>query len=145
MDSPDQEKSMENTETLAALSRGMADAVAKVGRSVVRVHGRRRHPGSGVVYGEDLVLTAGHGLERGGGLSVGTGGGGALPGGAGGGGAPARRWGGEGRADLARRRGAGPGRRAAGDFRHRELGGGPDPDAPRTEVGALHPDGRLAL
>ena len=55
---------MENTETLAALSEGMADAVEKVGKSIVKVHGRRRHPGSGVVYAEEFVLTAGHVLER---------------------------------------------------------------------------------
>ena len=48
---------MESRETLAALSEGMADAVARAGRSVVRVHGRRRHPGSGVVFAEDLVLS----------------------------------------------------------------------------------------
>src|SRR4028119_316122 len=64
MDLLNQEKNMESRETLAALSEGMADAVAKAGRSVVRVHGRRRRPGSGVVYAEDLVLTAGHVLER---------------------------------------------------------------------------------
>ena len=63
---------MESRETLAALSEGMADAVAKAGRSVVRVHGRRRHPGSGVVFAEDLVLTAGHVLEREEDLSVDT-------------------------------------------------------------------------
>ena len=55
---------MDSRGTLAALSEGMADAVAKAGRSIVRVHGRRRHPGSGVAYAEDLVLTAGHVLER---------------------------------------------------------------------------------
>lgn len=62
---------MESTQnTLAALSEGMADAVAGAGRSVVRVHGRRRRPGSGVVYAPDLVLTAGHVLERDEDLSV---------------------------------------------------------------------------
>lgn len=62
---------MESTQnTLAALSEGMADAVASAGRSVVRVHGRRRRPGSGVVYAPDLVLTAGHVLERDEDLSV---------------------------------------------------------------------------
>jgi S1-C subfamily serine protease len=62
---------MESTQnTLAALSEGMADAVANAGRSVVRVHGRRRRPGSGVVYAPDLVLTAGHVLERDEDLSV---------------------------------------------------------------------------
>lgn len=55
---------MDSTGTLAALSEGMADAVERAGGSVVRAHGRKRHPGSGVVYAEDLVLTAGHVLER---------------------------------------------------------------------------------
>src|SRR4028119_1184715 len=64
MDRLDQEKTMDSRETLAALSEGMADAVARAGRSIVRVHGRRRRPGSGVVFAEDLVLTAGHVLER---------------------------------------------------------------------------------
>jgi serine protease DegQ len=71
---------MESTQgTLAALSDGMADAVASVGRSVVRVHGRRRRPGSGVVYAPGLVLTAGHVLERDDDLSVETADGRTLP------------------------------------------------------------------
>ncbi|CAA9444285.1 MAG: HtrA protease/chaperone protein [uncultured Rubrobacteraceae bacterium] len=70
---------MENTETLAALSDGMADAVETAGRSVVRVHGRRRRPGSGVVYAPGLVLTAGHVLERDEDLSVETADGRTLP------------------------------------------------------------------
>ncbi|QIN82216.1 PDZ domain-containing protein [Rubrobacter tropicus] len=71
---------MESTQnTLAALSEGMADAVANAGRSIVRVHGRRRHPGSGVVYAPDLVLTAGHVLEREEDLSVETADGRTLP------------------------------------------------------------------
>lgn len=71
---------MESTQnTLAALSEGMADAVASAGRSVVRVHGRRRRPGSGVVYAPDLVLTAGHVLERDEDLSVETADGRTLP------------------------------------------------------------------
>ena len=62
---------MESTQgTLAALSSGMADAVENAGRSMVRVHGRRRRPGSGVVYAPGLVLTAGHVLERDEDLSV---------------------------------------------------------------------------
>ncbi len=63
---------MDSRETLTALSEAMADAVARVGSSIVRVHGRRRHPGSGVVYAADLVLTAGHVLEREEDLSVDT-------------------------------------------------------------------------
>lgn len=49
---------------LSALSEGMADAVEKVGPSVVQVHGRRRRPASGVVYTAGKVLTASHVLER---------------------------------------------------------------------------------
>jgi S1-C subfamily serine protease len=59
---------MENQESMdpfEALSDGMADAVEKVGASVVRVHGRRRRSGSGVVYEPGLVLTASHVVERG--------------------------------------------------------------------------------
>ena len=55
---------MEHTDTLGALSAGMADAVEKVAGSVVRVHGRRRRSGSGIVYGPNTVLTASHVLER---------------------------------------------------------------------------------
>ena len=55
---------MEHTDTLGALSAGMADAVEKVAGSVVRVNGRRRRSGSGVVYGRNTVLTASHVLER---------------------------------------------------------------------------------
>ena len=62
---------MESTQnTLAAFSEGMADAVETAGRAGVRVHGRRRRPGSGVVYAPGLVLTAGHVLERDEDLSV---------------------------------------------------------------------------
>src|SRR4028118_1703797 len=70
----EQEKTMDSRETLAALSEGMADAVARAGRSIVRVHGRRRRPGSGVVFAEDLVLTAGQVVARGDELSGGAGG-----------------------------------------------------------------------
>ena len=55
---------MENTDTLAALSDGMADAVENVAASVVRVNGRRRRAGSGVVMAQNTVLTASHVLER---------------------------------------------------------------------------------
>jgi S1-C subfamily serine protease len=55
---------MEHTETLSALSDGMADAVANVAASVVRVNGRRRRSGSGVVVAQNTVLTASHVLER---------------------------------------------------------------------------------
>lgn len=55
---------MEHTDTLGALSNGMADAVETIGPAVVRVNGRRRRSGSGVVYGPSTVLTASHVLER---------------------------------------------------------------------------------
>jgi serine protease DegQ len=55
---------MEHTDTLAALSNGMADAVENVAKSVVRVNGRRRRSGSGVVFAQNKVLTASHVLER---------------------------------------------------------------------------------
>jgi serine protease DegQ len=55
---------MEHTDTLAALSNGMADAVEHVATAVVRVNGRRRRSGSGVVFAQNMVLTASHVLER---------------------------------------------------------------------------------
>lgn len=67
------ENQKENADLLAALSEGMADAVERVGASVVRVHGRRRRSGSGVVYEPGLVLTASHVVEREEDLSIHTG------------------------------------------------------------------------
>ncbi len=58
------ERNEENLDALSALSDGMADAVEKIGASVVRVNGRRRRSGSGVVYAPNMVLTASHVLER---------------------------------------------------------------------------------
>src|SRR5215211_5664708 len=55
---------MEHTDTLAALSEGMADAVENAATSVARVNGRRRRSGSGVVFAHNMVLTASHVLER---------------------------------------------------------------------------------
>jgi serine protease DegQ len=55
---------MEHTGTLGALSTGMADAVESIGPAVVRVNARRRRSGTGVVYGQNTVLTASHVLER---------------------------------------------------------------------------------
>ena len=49
---------------LGVLSEGMADAVEKIGPSVVQVNGRRRRPASGVVYADKKVLTASHVVER---------------------------------------------------------------------------------
>ena len=55
---------MEHTDTLAAMSDGMADAVQNIAASVVKVNGRRRRSGSGVVIAQNKVLTASHVLER---------------------------------------------------------------------------------
>ncbi len=55
---------MEHTDTLSALSDGMADAVENIALSVVKVNGRRRRSGSGVVFAQNKVLTASHVLER---------------------------------------------------------------------------------
>ena len=52
------------SETLQALSDGLADAVERVGRSVAAVHGRRRIPASGVVWRPGVIVTAHHTLER---------------------------------------------------------------------------------
>ena len=54
-----------SADLLGGLSEELAAAVARVGRSVVAVHGRRRMPASGVVWEPDLVVTAAHVLERG--------------------------------------------------------------------------------
>jgi serine protease DegQ len=64
----DQEEVMENrtsgASALSVLSEGMANAVEKIGPSIVQVHGRRRRAASGVVYAARKVLTASHVLER---------------------------------------------------------------------------------
>lgn len=49
---------------LRTLSNQMADAVERVKPSLVLVNGRQRQPASGVVYEENLILTANHVLER---------------------------------------------------------------------------------
>jgi len=69
----------ESSDLLAALSEGMADAVERIGRAVVRVNGRRRRPASGVLYAQDAVLTASHVLEREEDLTVATSEGRTLP------------------------------------------------------------------
>src|SRR5215210_5840450 len=53
-----------NTSVLNSLSNQLADAVERVGPALVTVNGRQRQPASGVVYNQDLVLTADHVLER---------------------------------------------------------------------------------
>ena len=52
------------TNLLRTLSSQMADAVERVSSALVLVNGRPWRPGSGIVYAQDLVLTADHVLER---------------------------------------------------------------------------------
>src|SRR5260370_26340300 len=42
----------------------MADAVERLSPALVLVKGRQRQPASGVVYAQDVILTADHVLER---------------------------------------------------------------------------------
>ncbi|HYB01996.1 MAG TPA: trypsin-like peptidase domain-containing protein, partial [Ktedonobacteraceae bacterium] len=46
------------------LSNQMADAVERISSALVLVNGRQGRPASGVIYAQDLVLTADHVLER---------------------------------------------------------------------------------
>lgn len=57
---------------LIAFSEGLADLVEWISPVVVRVDGRRRRSGSGVVFAPGMVLTASHVLEREEDLSVAT-------------------------------------------------------------------------
>lgn len=57
------------SDTLAAVSNAMADAVAAVAPSVVQVHGRRR-PASGLVYADGIVVTTMRAIGREDGLQV---------------------------------------------------------------------------
>src|SRR5438270_9719780 len=52
------------TNLLKTLSNQMADAVERVEPALVLVNGRPRQAASGIVYAENLVLTADHVLER---------------------------------------------------------------------------------
>ena len=54
----------EANDVLVQLSAQSADAVEKVARSVVLVDGRERQAASGIVFADDLVLTAAHVLEH---------------------------------------------------------------------------------
>jgi S1-C subfamily serine protease len=53
-----------DTDVLRAFSNQMADAVERASSTLVLVNGRPRQPGSGVVYAQNLILTADHVLER---------------------------------------------------------------------------------
>src|SRR5438132_10799467 len=58
------EQTTTETNLLRTLSNQMADAVERVSTALVLVNGRQGRPGSGIVYAQDLVLTADHVLER---------------------------------------------------------------------------------
>jgi S1-C subfamily serine protease len=59
---------MEQTATdknlLSTISNQMADAVERVSPALVLVNGRQGRPASGIVYAQNLILTADHVLER---------------------------------------------------------------------------------
>lgn len=56
---------MQVTTALPELSEELAETVASVGSSIVRVEGRGRLPASGILWAEDgIVVTANHVLER---------------------------------------------------------------------------------
>lgn len=59
------------SETLKQISDGLADAVAAAGNSTVRVEARRRLPATGIAWGEDLIVTANHVVERNDGITIG--------------------------------------------------------------------------
>ena len=50
--------------TLSALSNDIAAATERGGRSVVAVHGRQHMPSSGVLWRQNVVVTADHALKR---------------------------------------------------------------------------------
>src|SRR6202171_6258664 len=50
--------------TLSDLSRDIAELVGRLGPSIVRVDARRGRPATGIIWGENLVLTADHVLEQ---------------------------------------------------------------------------------
>ena len=58
------EQTTNTTSVLRTLSNQMADAVERISAALVVVNGRQRQPASGVVYAQDVILTANHVLER---------------------------------------------------------------------------------
>ncbi|MGA7733268.1 MAG: trypsin-like peptidase domain-containing protein [Chloroflexia bacterium] len=55
---------VEKTDVLSSFSNQLADAVERVGKSVVLVNGRARQAATGIVVRDNVVLTAAHVLER---------------------------------------------------------------------------------
>jgi S1-C subfamily serine protease len=58
------------SEALKQLSDAMADAVAGLSPSIVRVDGRKRLPATGIVWANDVIVTAHHVLERDEGITI---------------------------------------------------------------------------
>src|SRR4029077_6726345 len=50
--------------TLSDLSREIAELVGRLGSSIVRVDARQGRPATGIIWGDNLVLTADHVLEH---------------------------------------------------------------------------------
>jgi S1-C subfamily serine protease len=50
--------------TLSDLSREMAELIGRLGPSVVRVDGRRGRPATGIIWADNLVLSADHVIEQ---------------------------------------------------------------------------------
>ncbi|MCB0253630.1 MAG: trypsin-like peptidase domain-containing protein [Anaerolineae bacterium] len=63
---------MSDTNTLTALSNGLADTVEAAGQSIVRVDARDRMPATGIVWSADgLIVTSHHVVQRDDSISVG--------------------------------------------------------------------------
>src|SRR5260370_41181898 len=50
--------------TLSDLSREIAELVGRLSPSVVRVDGRRGRPATGIIWADNLILTADHVIEQ---------------------------------------------------------------------------------
>src|SRR2546428_4817996 len=57
-------KSSGASSTLAELSSQLAAAVEAAGNSVVAIHARRRIPSSGIVWRDDVIVSASHTVRR---------------------------------------------------------------------------------
>jgi S1-C subfamily serine protease len=62
--SPSDEEKNLMSETLKQLSEGLANIVESASQGIVRVEGRRRLPATGVVWAENIIVTAHHVVER---------------------------------------------------------------------------------
>lgn len=55
---------------VSEVSEGLAQAIAAAGDAIVRVEGGRRHPATGIVWKNDLVVTTSHAIRAAEGLTV---------------------------------------------------------------------------